>query len=104
MRKLSRTGSTGEAGFEVYFYDQLGGGLSDVPEEPLRSPELWTLPRWVDEVEQVRRALEIEPDDYKLNVIKGAVLLRVSERDPEKLDQATEILARIYDWRSPMRQ
>jgi proline iminopeptidase len=55
-----------EAGFEVYFYDQLGGGLSDVPEEPLRSPELWTLPRWVDEVEQVRRALEIEPDELYL--------------------------------------
>tara|TARA_R110002096_G_scaffold79217_11_gene186149 strand:+ start:304 stop:1266 length:963 start_codon:yes stop_codon:yes gene_type:complete len=52
---------------------------------------------------QVERGLEIDPDDYKLNVIKGAVLLRASERDPKKLDQATKILARVYDWRSPMR-
>lgn len=52
---------------------------------------------------QVERGLEIEPDDYKLNVIKGAVLLRASERDPKKLDEATEILARVYEWRSPMR-
>lgn len=52
---------------------------------------------------QVERGLEIDPDDYKLNVIKGAVLLRASERDPKMLDQATEILERVYDWRSPMR-
>jgi hypothetical protein len=52
---------------------------------------------------QVERGLEIDPDDYKLNVIKGAVLLRASDRDPKMLDQATEILERVYDWRSPMR-
>ena len=52
---------------------------------------------------QVERGLDIDPDDYKLNVIKGAVLLRASERDPKMLNQATEILERVYDWRSPMR-
>lgn len=52
---------------------------------------------------QVERGLEIDPDDYKLNVIKGAVLLRASERDPKMLDDATETLERVYDWRSPMR-
>ncbi|MGK0264461.1 MAG: tetratricopeptide (TPR) repeat protein, partial [Planctomycetota bacterium] len=52
---------------------------------------------------QVERGLEIDPDDYKLNVIKGAVLLRASERNPKMLDQATGILERVYDWRSPMR-
>ncbi|MGK0301433.1 MAG: tetratricopeptide (TPR) repeat protein, partial [Planctomycetota bacterium] len=52
---------------------------------------------------QVTRGLEIDPDDYKLNVIRGAILLRASERDPKMLDEATAILARVYDWRSPMR-
>jgi tetratricopeptide (TPR) repeat protein len=52
---------------------------------------------------QVERGLDIEPDDYKLNVLKGASLLRLSERDVTKIDEATEILERVYDWRSPMR-
>lgn len=52
---------------------------------------------------QVENGLEISPDDYKLNVIKGAVLLRASERDPKMLNQALEILERVYDWRSPNR-
>ena len=41
------------AGFELYFYDQLGAGRSDQPDEP----DLWELDRFVDEVEQVRAAL-----------------------------------------------
>jgi proline iminopeptidase len=41
------------AGIEYYFYDQLGSYYSDQPAEP----ELWELPRFVDEVEQVRQAL-----------------------------------------------
>ncbi|HEB54260.1 MAG TPA: tetratricopeptide repeat protein [bacterium] len=52
---------------------------------------------------QAERGLEIDPDDYKLNVIKGAVLLRMSGDDPKKLDEATRILARVFDWRSPRR-
>jgi proline iminopeptidase len=51
-----------EGGFEVIFYDQLGGGESDVPDEP----ELWELPRFVDEVDQVRRALGLDADDFYL--------------------------------------
>lgn len=42
-----------EAGFEIYFYDQLGSGHSDRPDDP----DLWELDRFVDEVEQVRQAL-----------------------------------------------
>ena len=38
------------AGIEYYYYDQLGSYYSDQPDEP----ELWELPRFVDEVEQVR--------------------------------------------------
>ena len=39
------------AGIEYYYYDQLGSGFSDQPDEP----SLWDLDRFVDEVEQVRR-------------------------------------------------
>ena len=42
------------AGIEYYYYDQLGSAYSDQPD----TPELWELPRFVDEVEQVRKALE----------------------------------------------
>lgn len=52
---------------------------------------------------QAERGLEIDPDDYKLNVIKGAVLLLASEQNPKMLDQAVEVLARVYDWRSDSR-
>ncbi|TAJ99120.1 MAG: alpha/beta fold hydrolase [Chloroflexota bacterium] len=44
------------AGFEIYFYDQLGSGRSDRPDEP----GLWELDRFVDEVEQVRQALDLD--------------------------------------------
>lgn len=37
------------AGIEYYYYDQLGSAYSDQPE----APELWELPRFVEEVEQV---------------------------------------------------
>jgi proline iminopeptidase len=40
-------------GVEYYYYDQLGSGNSDQPTDT----SLWTLPRFVEEVEQVRRAL-----------------------------------------------
>jgi proline iminopeptidase len=46
----------GEAGFEFYFYDQLGSFFSDQPED--RS--LWEIDRFVDEVEQVRVALGLD--------------------------------------------
>ena len=41
------------AGIEYYYYDQLGSFYSDQPD----APELWELPRFVDEVEQVRNCL-----------------------------------------------
>jgi len=44
------------AGVEYYYYDQLGSGRSDRPDEPA----LWDLDRFVDEVEQVRRALGVD--------------------------------------------
>ena len=44
------------AGIEVIFYDQLGSYHSDQPGDE----NLWTLERFVNEVEQVRQALELE--------------------------------------------
>lgn len=49
-------------GFEIYYYDQLGSYGSDQPDEP----ELWTVPRFVDEVEQVRIALGLDSDNFYL--------------------------------------
>ena len=50
------------AGIEYYFYDQLGSAWSDQPNDP----ELWTIPRFVDEVEQVRQALGLDRDNLYL--------------------------------------
>lgn len=47
-------------GIEFYYYDQLGSGCSDHPEDE----SLWTLDRFCDEVEQVRAALRL--DDFCL--------------------------------------
>src|SRR5215472_1073848 len=50
------------AGFEYYYYDQLGSGRSDQPDEP----SLWDVDRFVDEVEQVRQALGLGPENFVL--------------------------------------
>jgi proline iminopeptidase len=50
------------AGVEFYYYDQLGSGNSDAPSDA----RLWTIDRFVDEVEQVRRALGLGPDNFFL--------------------------------------
>ncbi len=50
------------AGVEYYYYDQLGSAFSDQPDDP----SLWELPRFVEEVEQVRRALGLGRDDFVL--------------------------------------
>jgi len=50
------------AGIEYYYYDQLGSFRSDQPDEP----SLWDLPRFVDEVEQVRQALHLDRGNFVL--------------------------------------
>jgi len=50
------------AGIEYYYYDQLGSGHSDQPDQP----SLWDLGRFVDEVEQVRRALDLSSQNFVL--------------------------------------
>lgn len=50
------------AGIEYYYYDQLGSFYSDQPDDP----SLWDIPRFVDEVEQVRQALGLGPENFYL--------------------------------------
>jgi len=50
------------AGIEYYYYDQLGSSFSDKPTDA----SLWDIPRFVDEVEQVRQALHLDKDNFYL--------------------------------------
>ena len=50
------------AGIEYYFYDQLGSFRSSQPDDA----SLWTLGRFVDEVEQVRQALGLDSGNFVL--------------------------------------
>jgi proline iminopeptidase len=50
------------AGVEFYYYDQLGSYYSEQPD----IPDLWEIPRFVDEVEQVRRALGLDAGNFFL--------------------------------------
>jgi proline iminopeptidase len=47
---------------EYYYYDQLGSAFSDQPKDP----SLWDLPRFVEEVEQVRLALHLDAGNFYL--------------------------------------
>ncbi|CAM3405543.1 proline iminopeptidase-family hydrolase [Flavobacterium chungbukense] len=49
-------------GIEFIYYDQLGTGNSDNPNDPA----FWDLSRYVEEVEQVRQALKLDKDNFYL--------------------------------------
>jgi proline iminopeptidase len=51
-----------QEGIEFIYYDQLGCGNSDNP----RDTAMWSLPRYVEEVEQVRQALNLNKDNFYL--------------------------------------
>lgn len=51
-----------QAGIEFYEYDQLGSYYSDQPD----NDSLWTIERFVEEVEQVRKALGLNQDNFFL--------------------------------------
>ncbi len=50
------------AGIEYYYYDQLGSYFSDQPQDT----SLWNTERFVEEVEQVRKALGLDADNFFL--------------------------------------
>ena len=51
-----------DAGVELIYYDQLGSFGSDQPDDM----SLWDLPRFVEEVEQVRQALDLDASNFFL--------------------------------------
>ncbi len=60
--------------------------------------------KWSQAMTQIERGLELAPDDYKLNSMKGGILLLASGdaqgTDHKKLDEATALLAEQFDTRS----
>ena len=56
---------------EYYYYDQLGSHYSDQPDDS----SLWEVERFVDEVEQVRTALELGSDNFFLYGHSGGGLV-----------------------------
>lgn len=51
-----------QANIEFYHYDQLGSAYSDQPEDD----SLWTIDRFVEEVEQVRQGLNLDSTNFFL--------------------------------------
>jgi len=70
-----------EAGIEMYYYDQLGCNNSDHPEDP----SLWTLPRYVEEVEEVRRGLGLDHFVLYGHSFGGALALEYALKYPQHL-------------------
>jgi proline iminopeptidase len=99
------------AGIEFIYYDQLGSAYSDQPKDP----SLWEVGRFVDEVEQVRRALGLTRDDFYLlgsswggilameyalahqENLKGLVISNMMASIPEYNRYANEVLAPQMD-------
>ena len=51
-----------QEGFEYYYYDQLGSAYSDNPNDA----SMWTIDRFVEEVETVRKALHMDASNFIL--------------------------------------
>lgn len=98
-------------GFEFYEYDQLGSYYSDQPKDS----SLWTTERFVEEVEQVRRAIGADSTnfyvlgnswggilamEYALKYqqhLKGLIVANMVASIPEYNRYASEVLAKQMD-------
>lgn len=98
-------------GFEFYEYDQLGSSYSDQPKDS----SLWTVDRFVDEVEQVRQALHLDKEnlyvlghswggilalEYALKYqdhIKGLIISNMVPSCPDYVKYANNVLAKEMD-------
>ena len=98
-------------GIEFYEYDQLGSYYSDQPKDS----SLWTIDRFVDEVEQVRKALGLNKDNFYLlghswggilateyalkyqDHIKGLVISNMMSSCPDYGKYADSVLASQMD-------
>ncbi len=95
------------AGVEFYYYDQLGSHYSDQPTDA----NLWTIPRFIEEVEQVRKGLDLENFyllghswggmlgiEYALKYqqhLKGFVLSNMTAGVPAYIKYANELKSRL---------
>lgn len=95
-------------GFEFYEYDQLGSYYSDQPKDS----SLWTTERFVEEVEQVRQAIDADSTNFYLlgnswggilameyalkyqKNLKGLLVANMVASAPEYGKYADEVLAR----------
>lgn len=100
-----------EAEIEYYYYDQLGSYYSDQPDDL----SLWDLPRFVEEVEQVRQALGLNKNNFYLygqswggilameyalkyqNNLKGLVISNMMASIPEYMNYSDSVLAPKMD-------
>ena len=95
-------------GIEFIYYDQLGCGNSDNPNDV----SYWDLSRYVEEVEQVRKALDLDSNNFYLlghswggilaieyalkyqNNMKGLIISNMMSSCPEYGKYADEVLAK----------
>ncbi len=72
-----------QAGVEYYYYDQLGSFYSDQPKDS----SLWNIPRFVEEVEQVRKGLGLGPDNFFIvgNSWGGLLAMEYALKYPQNL-------------------
>jgi len=98
-------------GIEFIYYDQLGSAYSDQPKDE----DLWTIDRFTDEVEQVRKALGLGRDNFYLlghswggmlaveyalkygQNLKGLVISNMMMSIPDYNRYANEVLAKGMD-------
>lgn len=98
-------------GIEFIYYDQLGCGNSEDPKDT----SMWDLPRYVEEVEQVRLALNLDKDNFYLlghswggilamqyalkyqDHIKGLIISNMMSSCPDYGKYAQEVLAPQFD-------
>ena len=98
-------------GIEFIYYDQLGSAYSDQPKDP----DLWTVERFVEEVEQVRSALGLSRDNFYLlghswggilaieyalkyqNCLKGLIISNMMASAPDYDAYAENVLAKQMD-------
>ena len=96
---------------EFIYYDQLGCGLSDNPKDT----SMWDLARFVEEVEQVRKALDLTKDNFYLlghswggilamqyalkyqDNLKGLIISNMMSSCPAYGKYAQEVLAPQFD-------
>ena len=96
---------------ELIYYDQLGCGLSDNPKDT----SMWDLGRFVEEVEQVRKALNLNKDNFYLlghswggilamqyalkyhDNLKGLIISNMMSSCPAYGKYAQEVLAPQFD-------